>query len=134
MKISKNFDLDEFTKSETASSKHIDNSIQTEEQLNALTNLIVNLLQPIRDLYGKPMKVNSGFRCAELNKLVGGVQSSQHTLGEAADIACDDPEGLKNLLLNSNIEFDQCGVYKHFVHLSLKVKGNDRNHVFKGNY
>lgn len=133
MKLSNNFELREFTESDTATRKGIYNYPGVDER-KALDNLVTNLLQPLRDLYGKKMIINSGYRCPELNKEVGGVPASQHVKGEAADVACDNPEEVKNLLLSSGLEFDQIGVYKRFVHISLKLSGKNRKAVFKGGY
>lgn len=133
MKISKNFELSEFTKSDTANRNGIYNFPGVDE-LKAIENLVINLLQPIREIYGKKMVINSGYRCPELNEAVGGVLSSQHTKGEAADVACDNPEELKSLIVSSGLAYDQIGVYKHFLHISLKLSGQNRHHIFKGGY
>ena len=86
--ITNNFTLEEFTRSETASRMGIQNVPGNREKL-AIVNLCAKLLQPLRDIYGKPIRINSGYRCPELNKAVGGVPNSQHVLGEAADIHCE---------------------------------------------
>lgn len=133
MKLSENFTLSEFTASDTARRKGIDNSPGI-EALKAIENLVVNLLQPLRRAYGRPMVVNSGFRSSELNREVGGTPTSQHMKGEAADIACETPEYLVTCLIKSGLVFDQCGIYSSFVHLSLKKEGKNRNQFFKGKY
>lgn len=133
MKLSKNFELSEFVRSDTATRKEIFNHPGVDE-LRAVANLVANLLQPIRELYGKRMVINSGYRSPELNEAVGGVPSSQHVKGEAADVACENPEELKNLIVSSGLAYDQIGVYKHFLHISLKLSGQNRHHIFKGEY
>ena len=97
MKISENFELKEFTRSDTAMRKEIANDPGVQE-VKAIENLVVNLLQPLREKYGKRMVINSGYRCPELNKAVGGVPTSQHTKGEAADVACEHPAYLVECL------------------------------------
>lgn len=79
------FSIEELTKSDTAQQKGIKN-IPSKEQEQNLIALIENVLDPLREAYGKPIVVTSGFRCKELNKAVGGSPSSQHLLGLAADI------------------------------------------------
>lgn len=133
MRLSKNFILSEFTQSDTAAQNGIAN-IPGKEEIKAIENLVVNLLQPIREIYNKPMRINSGFRCPELNKAVGGVSTSQHVKGEAADVACDNPQKLKDIIVNSGIDYDQIGIYSGFLHISLKLSGANRKNIFKGKY
>ena len=85
MNITKNFKLEEFAKSETAQKRGIDNSIPAELIPN-IKALCDNVLQPLRDAVGVPVKISSGYRCPALNKAVGGSATSQHMKGEAADI------------------------------------------------
>jgi len=85
MKLSENFSLDEFTKSQTALRNDIDNT-PNKTQLNNLKALCTHILQPVRDYYLKPVIISSGFRCTDLNKIINGSPSSQHTEGKAADI------------------------------------------------
>lgn len=84
-KLSENFTLGEFIASDTAKRKGIDNT-PTLADIYHMEELCVNLLQPIRDAYGKPIKVTSGFRCFKLNRAVGGSPTSVHTRGWAVDI------------------------------------------------
>ena len=133
MKISENFELREFTKSDTAARKGIANDPGVQE-VKAIENLVVNLLQPLRAKYGKRMVINSGYRCPELNKAVGGVPTSQHMKGEAADVACEHPAYLVECLRRSGLDFDQCIQYSTFVHLSLKREGKNRKQYLKGRY
>lgn len=133
MKISECFDLKEFTRSDTAARKGIANEPGVQE-VKAIENLVVNLLQPLRELYGKPLRINSGYRSTELNKQVDGVLTSQHTKGEAADIACENPGQLVECLRRSGLDFDQCIKYSTFVHLSLKQNGKNRQQYLRGKY
>lgn len=81
-----NFELRELLRSDKATKLGINNEPQTISIYQNLFNLIVYLLQPIRDGYGKPMIISSGYRCRELNNAVGGVADSNHLFGLAADI------------------------------------------------
>ena len=128
MKLSKNFDLKEFTESATAVKEGIQNVPDTEQIAN-LQRLVENVLQPARDAIYTPIVVTSGFRSAALNKAIGGASSSQHLKGEAADIICVDNVKLFNYI-RSQLEFDQL-IWEHgsesypdWVHVSLKAQGN----------
>lgn len=79
------FTVSELTRSSTAQSRGIDNTPPSEHRAN-LESLIVNCLDPIRRLYGRPIIVSSGYRSPALNAAVGGVANSQHTTGQAADL------------------------------------------------
>ena len=81
----KYFTIKELTRSTTAELRGIDNT-PSQQVINNLTALVENVLDPLREAWGAPIHVNSGYRCAALNKAVGGVPTSQHILGEAADI------------------------------------------------
>lgn len=133
MKISKNFELKEFTKSSTAKLKGIANDPGVNE-IKAIENLATKLLEPLREKYGKVMRVNSGYRCPALNVVVNGVPTSQHVKGEAADIACEEPVELVECLRKSGLDFDQCIQYSTFVHLSLKLSGRNRRQFLSGRY
>lgn len=85
MKLSTNFSLAEMTKSRVASTLGIAN-IPDDKQIASLQALVDNILQPLRDSVGAPININSGFRSKALNSAIGGVDTSQHTKGEAADI------------------------------------------------
>ena len=77
MNLSKNFKLSELIKSETAIRMDIDNT-PNEEQIESLRLLCENILQPVRDHFGKPVKISSGFRCSALNQAAGGSATSDH--------------------------------------------------------
>ena len=85
MKLTENFSLHEMTKSETALRHGLDNS-PGEQEIENLRRLCEHVLQPIRDAYGRGVKVNSGFRHPDVNAAVGGSRTSDHTRGMAADI------------------------------------------------
>lgn len=85
MLLSKNFSLAELTKSATATRKGIDNTPDA-KITERLRRLATEVLQPLRDAFGEPIVVSSGYRCPALNKAVGGSATSQHMQGTAADI------------------------------------------------
>ena len=85
MKLTANFTLNELTQSETALRKELDNA-PTQDVISALQTLAVNVLQPVREHYGRGVKVNSGYRSPEVNASVGGSKTSDHCKGFAADI------------------------------------------------
>lgn len=128
--LSKNFSLREFEKSDTASMLGIDNTIKSKDVKDNIKELVDNILQPLRDSWGKPLFVNSGYRCIKVNKAVGGVPTSQHVIGQAADIGCSDPYELAKLIKKMRLDFDQVGLYPTFVHISYSKDGNNRNNVF----
>ena len=83
--LTKNFSLAELVKSDTATRKGLDNT-PTPEVVTNLQILADNILQPIREHYGKSVTVNSGYRSPEVNASVGGSKTSDHCKGQAADI------------------------------------------------
>lgn len=96
MNLSKNFTLSELTYSSTARANKMDNNPGRLE-LENLKKLCNNILQPIRDKYGKSIFINSGYRNPFVNRVVGGSTSSQHLKGEAADITVGSKEGNRRL-------------------------------------
>ena len=121
----KYFDLTELTHSDTAIAKKIDNT-PTEEVKKNLENLVKYVLDPLREMYGKPIYVNSGYRSEALNKAVGGSKTSQHVLGMAADIDTRTREGNQELfdLIAKNLSFDQLIDEKDYswIHVSFDPK------------
>jgi putative chitinase len=107
MQLSEHFNLKEFTKSETATRKRIDNTPNL-EHANNLKLVCEKILEPVRKHFGKPVRINSGYRGPALNKAVGGSAKSQHCNGMAVDFEID---GLPNPDLAKwvaeNCEFDQ---------------------------
>ena len=85
MYLTNNFTLSELIKSQTALRLDIDNN-PSDQVLGNLTDLCVNVLQPVRDYYKTGVTINSGYRSPELNKAIGGVPTSDHCMGYAADI------------------------------------------------
>lgn len=124
MILSKNFTLEELT----VTNSKLPNK-PNEEQIQSLKNLVKNVLQPLRDIYGKPIKVNSGFRSFAVNKTIGGATTSQHCKGEAADLDCTDNSELFSII-REHLDFDQLiwesgdDIQPNWVHVSYKPKGN----------
>ena len=137
MKLTKNFSLEEMYRSDTARRLGIDNKPQTEEVVENLRALCLEVLQPLRDHLGKPVVVSSGYRCKDLNKKVGGVENSQHLKGEAADIKVRDREELIDVMryIMDETDFDQLIREKsgstEWVHVSHKRNGNNRRMVLR---
>lgn len=128
MKLSKNFTLAELC----ATSTGVKNT-PTQDVVNNLTHLVEEVLQPLRDLYGKPITINSGYRCEALNKRVGGARTSQHMTGQAADITTRTKQGNRELFaILETMEFDQLIDERDmsWIHVSLKTEGN-RNQKLK---
>lgn len=133
-KLSKNFDWKEFTKSDTATRLHIVNEITSFEVRDNIKALVDNVLQPLRDSWGQPLFINSGYRCLKLNEAVGGVPTSQHVMGQAADVSCSDPLALARLAKKIDLDFDQMILYPTFVHFSYD-EGRNRNRIlYNKNY
>lgn len=131
----KYFTIEELCRSETAARKGIDNTPPTESIRERLRILIEELLDPIREHWGRAIRVNSGYRCPALNRAVGGVPASQHQQGEAADLNAGSPADNRMLFdrivamqQNGSIEFDQLIDEAHYrwVHISYR-KGSNRN-------
>ena len=100
--ITKNFSMEELVASNTARMKGIDNTPDKEVEAR-LVQLAQQVLQPLRNRYGKPIKISSGYRCKTLNKAIGGVSTSQHLKGEAVDINNGQIENKKLFLLASKM-------------------------------
>lgn len=124
--ISINFSFDEFEYSSTAEEFGLNNEIPNEAVRMAIRLLVLNILQPLRDAYGKPLVINSGYRNSDLNKAVGGSKNSQHLRGEAADIAAEDPLLLFRLIKENDLPFDQLIIYDDFIHISYSSSGKQR--------
>ena len=137
MSLTKNFSLNELTKSQTAERKGIDNTPSTEHQEN-LKRLCETILQPIRDHFGQVVSVSSGYRSPELCVAIGSSTKSQHARGEAADF---EIFGVSNKELadyiDQNLTYDQLILeyWKEsdpnsgWVHCSFTLNGNRRQYL-----
>ncbi len=134
----KYFTMKEMTRSDVARREGIDNTPGLQET-EALTALVEDVLDPLREMYGHPIHVTSGYRCAALNRAVGGAASSQHTRGEAADIHTGGRGENARLyaLLEKHFDFDQLIWEKGndyepaWVHVSYKAEGGNRKQVLR---
>lgn len=139
-KLTTHFTLAEFTRSATALSKGIDNTPSNEAIAN-MRHLCEEVLEPLRDAFGEPVTVSSGYRSKTLNAAVGGSPTSQHIRGEAADIApTATAEGKKRLKewmrwIIDNTDFDQCIFERNssgtcWIHVSAcRDPSRNRHHV-----
>ena len=106
VRLSKNFTLQEFTKSQTAEWRGIDNT-PVEGHLENAKALFENVVQPVRDNFGVTV-INSGYRSGDLNYAIGGSNTSQHCKGQAVDIECPGtPNYDVAKWIEENLEFDQ---------------------------
>ena len=107
MQLSNNFSLAELTKSQTATRKGIDNT-PSDTHIQNLIHLAESVLQPVREHFGKPVMISSGYRSPALCEAIGSSTKSQHARGEAADF---EIPGMDNKVLaawiSKNTEFDQ---------------------------
>lgn len=130
MRLTKNFTLGELTKTNTGITNE-----PNKQELQALIALSGKVLQPLRDIYGKTITVNSGFRSYAVNKAVGGAKHSQHSKGEAADITTGTKEGNKQLfdIIKNELEFDQLinEYYYSWIHVSYAVNRKNRKQILK---
>lgn len=136
MKLSENFTMAEFTKSQTATRMGIDNTPEG-EHLDAAVALFENVVQKVRDNFGVTV-INSGYRSPDLNAAVGGSSKSQHCKGEAVDIECPGtPNAELAQWIVDNLEFDQVILEFYtpgipdsgWVHVSYKADGENRNSI-----
>lgn len=129
----KYFTIAELCRSNTADRLGIDNQCK-QEHAAALSALVDNVLDPLREWWGKPVNVSSGYRCPELNAAVKGSKTSQHMKGEAADIDAGDRQQNKLLFdhIRKHLPFDQLIDESNFawVHVSFK-EGSNRKQMLK---
>ena len=148
MQLSKNLALAEVTRSETAKRRGISN-MPTPEHIENFKKLAENVFQPIRDHFGVPIHISSGYRSAALNKAIGGagktvngvyVPSSQHCKGEAIDIDMDGTSVTNAAVFNyikDNLAFDQLiwefgtDTNPDWVHVSYNSDGAQRKQILK---
>jgi len=138
MKLSKNLTLKEAIKSNTATRKGIDNT-PDQWAINNLKAVAENIFQPMRDHFGVPIGVSSGFRGKDLNKAIGGSKYSQHMIGEALDLDADMYGKVTNAeifnYVKNNLEWDQMiwefgnDEEPNWVHISYKDDGPNRKQI-----
>lgn len=138
----KHFTFQEFERSDTAARLKIDNRMPEPAEAHVV-ELVDILLDPLREAWGGPLTVSSGYRCTELNRAVGGSDTSAHTAGWAADLVpdVDDPRGVQGLvrfaiewLTATGLPFDQLiderSGGSRWLHLGIRnLKGEQRRQV-----
>lgn len=138
VQITKNFTLDELVYSSTAKAGGIKN-VPGEQEIVNLTALTIKVLQPLRDWWGNPIKIGSGYRSDILNKVVGGVSNSQHKKGQAVDLCIDGDLNKGKSWFNyikNHLDFDQL-ILEHnakgsyWVHVSYVSAGKNRKQVIE---
>lgn len=129
----KHFTIEELSRSDKAKRMGMSN-VPPKEQEENLVALVDSVLDPLREAYGSPIYVNSGYRSVGLNELIKGAKNSQHTKGEAADIttgSTTDNEKLFNMIIELQLPFDQLINENNFswLHISHKSKGRNRKQI-----
>lgn len=134
MQLSKNFTLIELTTSQEAARRGLDNT-PTPQIITNLTNLVKNVLQPLRDLVGKPIVISSGYRSPAVNAAIGGARNSEHMTGCAADFTIPGKTNKETAqLIMYNLTFNQLilefyredNPYYGWVHCSYSSLGNKK--------
>jgi hypothetical protein len=140
MQLSRSFSLAELTRSEVAARRGWSNTPDG-AAIENLRALCANVLQPLRDGLGRPLRVNSGFRSAPVNRAAGSTMTSQHVRGEAADIECAGVPNMRlaQTILDLGLPFDQLILEFHvvgepssgWVHVSHRLDGLQRGEVLR---
>jgi zinc D-Ala-D-Ala carboxypeptidase len=141
MQVSKHLSLAEVSRSETAKRKGISNT-PSGEHLENFKKLAENIFEPIREHFGVPIHISSGYRSKELNSAIGGSATSQHCSGEAIDIDMDgSASGVTNAqvfnFIKDNLQFDQLiwefgsNSNPDWVHVSYETTGKQRKQILK---
>ena len=127
----KNFAPNEFFVSDTARRLGVDNYPSPNEEQEILLNLssTADMMQEIRTILGKSVTINSAYRCKIVNDAVGSSDRSQHKQGLACDFTCSGfgtPEEIVEFLHGKGFVADQAFNEGSWVHISRKIKGNNR--------
>ena len=139
MQLSENLSLVEVTRSESAKRFGISNT-PTPEHIENFKKLAVNIFQPIRKHFGKPIHISSGYRSLALNKVIKGSATSQHCSGEAIDIDMDGTDITNKQVfdfIKEHLNFDQLiwefgnNVNPDWVHVSYESTGKQRKQVLR---
>lgn len=135
--LSKYITIEEFERSTTAIRRNIPNKMGLVE-LNKAKALAVNVLDPIRAYYGRPMRVTSGYRSKQVNALVGGSAKSQHLLGEACDFTIEGVS-IEQVFMDikagkiKGLEYDQLIHEVGWIHISYR-EGKNREEALRANF
>jgi hypothetical protein len=126
MRLTRNFQLDEFLISQTAERQGIDMT-PPNFVIENLRQLTFHFLQPLRDIIGSPIRVTSGYRPLELNIAIGGSKTSQHMEGKAVDFQVPGMTPLEvcQIVFDNDLPFDQLiREFRSWVHASYAGEGN----------
>lgn len=129
----KYFTFNEFERSDTAVRYAIDNAMPESAKKNVAA-LVDTVLDPLREAWGKPIQITSGYRCSELNRRVGGAKTSQHLTGEAADITTGnkaDNHKLFLLAIKLGLPFDQLINENNYSWLHISHGPRNRRQILK---
>jgi len=118
--ITEHFSMEEFVASDTAKAKGISNTPNADQE-KSIRDLCEYILEPLRVMYGKPIKISSGFRNQVLNYAIGGSGTSQHCKGEAADLVVrrEDLGTIFGIIIENKLPFDQLIWENTWVHVSF---------------
>ena len=129
MNLSPHFSLSEFTRSETASRYGLSNQ-PGQVEIERMRALCLNILEPIRAHFAVPITISSGYRSPQVNRKIGGSSTSQHMMGEAADLnvwGASPTEVFDWIVFYSGLHFDQCiHEYGTWVHISFTQRRANR--------
>ena len=131
------FTIEELSKSDIAEQQEIDNT--PPDNIKENLKKLIEFLNPLREAWGSAIRINSGYRCPELNQAIGGVATSAHCEGWAVDMCPINKKFTKfkqfivDYLKDKN--FDQAIIEKNgrsqWIHLGLWSKGRQRKQIFK---
>lgn len=130
----KYFRLSEFFNSAKAQELGINNTTSDPAVIANIETIVDNILDPLREAWGKPITVNSGYRCAALNRAVCGSPSSQHTKGMAADITTGnraDNRRLFQMIVDMKLPYDQLIDEKNFAWVHVSYSPRNRRQILK---
>ncbi len=135
MKLSEHLDLSEIIRSDSAKRNGISN-MPTPDHIENFKILATKVFEPIREHFGVPIRISSGYRSAELNKCIGGSATSQHSTGEAIDIDQDGTTITNKQVfdyIKDNLAFDQLiNEFNYaWVHVSYKANGKQRGEILE---
>jgi zinc D-Ala-D-Ala carboxypeptidase len=122
MKLSENFHLDEFLRSDTAARQDYTEQYEPSEEVLDNLKFLAQELENVRHLLGHPILISSGYRCLRLNRHLGSRDTSKHVLGLAVDFTskAGTPEEIVRQIVDSDIEYDQIILeYDRWVHLAF---------------
>ena len=86
---------------------------------NEIKGELIDRLEIVRQMYGKPMRINSGYRCKKSNGNAGSSSTSSHLIGEAADIGCTNSKDRDELVGYLRTQFHRMGIHKQFIHVDI---------------